>query len=142
VGQKKLQEFGDLFMGEIAEHLLSNARQIFADDSFTTPPARAPRMNETTRETLRHFRAGRTVEQIAQARMLATGTIYSHLASAVEAGEAIDLNQFLSANEQKAIRDAFKQFGYGNLSGVQEALGGKFEFGLLRLFRSVEQRGG
>ena len=37
VGDKKLREFGELFLGEIAAHLRTNARQIFADDSFTAP---------------------------------------------------------------------------------------------------------
>src|SRR5262249_33561480 len=37
VGQKKLQEFGEAFLGEIGEHLHSHPRQIFADDSFDSP---------------------------------------------------------------------------------------------------------
>jgi ATP-dependent DNA helicase RecQ len=31
VGEKKLKEFGDIFLAEIAEHLRANPRQIFAD---------------------------------------------------------------------------------------------------------------
>ena len=34
VGERKLREFGDVFLREIAAHLQSNPRQIFADDSF------------------------------------------------------------------------------------------------------------
>ena len=34
VGEKKLQEFGAVFLGEIGAHLQTNPRQIFADDSF------------------------------------------------------------------------------------------------------------
>ncbi len=34
VGEKKLREFGDVFLVEIAAHLQSRPRQIFADDSF------------------------------------------------------------------------------------------------------------
>jgi len=34
VGEKKLAEFGAIFLSEIAAHLQSNPRQIFADDSF------------------------------------------------------------------------------------------------------------
>jgi HRDC domain len=39
VGEKKLREFGELFLGEIASHLQGNPRQIFADDSFVEPAA-------------------------------------------------------------------------------------------------------
>ena len=38
VGEKKLQEYGAAFLGEIAAHLQTNPRQIFADDSFGGGP--------------------------------------------------------------------------------------------------------
>ena len=37
VGEKKLREFGEVFLTEIALHLLTSPRQIFADDSFVVP---------------------------------------------------------------------------------------------------------
>jgi ATP-dependent DNA helicase RecQ len=42
VGEKKLREFGDIFLGEIAAYLQANARQIFADDSFAAPAPSIP----------------------------------------------------------------------------------------------------
>jgi ATP-dependent DNA helicase RecQ len=38
VGEKKVREFGEAFLTEIALHLATNPRQIFADDSFVAPP--------------------------------------------------------------------------------------------------------
>jgi ATP-dependent DNA helicase RecQ len=40
VGEKKLCEFGDVFLAEIATHLQTQPRQIFADDSFAAPAGR------------------------------------------------------------------------------------------------------
>jgi ATP-dependent DNA helicase RecQ len=40
VGEKKRHEFGAVFLAEIADYLKTNARQIFADDSFATAGAR------------------------------------------------------------------------------------------------------
>jgi ATP-dependent DNA helicase RecQ len=40
VGEKKLREFGDAFLAEIAAHVGNNPRQIFADDSFAAPSGR------------------------------------------------------------------------------------------------------
>jgi len=37
VGEKKLREFGEVFLAEIATCLQTNPRQIFADDSFAAP---------------------------------------------------------------------------------------------------------
>jgi ATP-dependent DNA helicase RecQ len=40
VGEKKLREFGDAFLAEIAAHVENSPRQIFAADSFAAPPGR------------------------------------------------------------------------------------------------------
>jgi ATP-dependent DNA helicase RecQ len=134
VGERKLAEFGQIFLGEIAAFLQANPRQIFADESFQAPPPAKPRLNDTIRDTLRLFRAGQSVEDIARHRGLATSTIYGHLASAIEAGEPIELTQFFSTAEQERIAAAFAQCGFGNLTGVHQALGGKYDFGALRVF--------
>ena len=44
VGEKKLREFGAAFLADIADHLQTNPRQIFAEDSFAPPvlPLAAP----------------------------------------------------------------------------------------------------
>jgi len=136
VGERKLAEFGKIFLGEIASFLQTNPRQIFAEESFEPAPPPKPRMNDTVRDTLRLFRAGQSVNDIASRRKLVTSTIYGHLATAVEAGERIDLAQFFSAAEQEQIAAAFAKGGFGNLTGVHEMLGGKFDFGALRVFRA------
>jgi ATP-dependent DNA helicase RecQ len=140
VGEKKLHEFGAVFLAEIAAYLQTNARQIFADESFTAPPVRKSSLNDTARETLRRFRAGARAEDIAATRQLAVSTIYGHLATAVEAGEAIDLDQLASAAAQAEIAAAFARTGWGNLVGARELLGEKYDYGLLRVYRAA--RGG
>jgi ATP-dependent DNA helicase RecQ len=94
-------------------------------------------LNDTTRETLRRFRAGESVEQIAAARGFAASTIYGHLATAIEAGENIDVNELLDAEAREQIATAFKKFGFGNIGGARESLGNKFDYGLFRIFRAA-----
>jgi ATP-dependent DNA helicase RecQ len=67
VGEKKLREFGAVFLAEIAAHLQSHPRQIFADDSFTNSvaPMRS-KLTDTVVETLHFFRQGRSVEEISR----------------------------------------------------------------------------
>jgi ATP-dependent DNA helicase RecQ len=141
VGEKKLREFGEVFLNEIALHLATNPRQIFAEESFTAPPpVRKTSLNDTTRETLRRFRAGESVGQIAVKRQFAASTIYGHLATAIEAGENIDVNELLDAGAQEQIAAAFKKFGFGNIGGARESLGNKFDYGLLRIYRAANAR--
>jgi uncharacterized protein YpbB len=75
--------------------------------------------------------------------MLATSTISGHLAEAILVGEAIDLNQFLTPDEQREIAAAFQSLGFNSLSAVFESLGGRFDYDRLRLVRAAltAQRG-
>ena len=139
VGEKKLREFGTTFLGEIAAHLQTNPRQMFAADSFSAPAPQTARRSpgDSARETLRRFRSGHTVEQIARARAVTTGTILGHLAEGVERGETIELGRFLTADEQTKIAAAFDRNGFGNLTAVFESLGGAIDYGRLRIFRAA-----
>jgi ATP-dependent DNA helicase RecQ len=139
VGEKKLREFGDIFLGEIAAHLQTNARQIFADDSFTAPAAPPPRasLGDSARETLRRFRSGQTVEQIARERGVTTGTILGHIAEGIERGEPVDLERFFTAEEKQKVAAAFDRNGFGNLTAVFDSLGGAIDYGRLRIFRAA-----
>ncbi len=140
VGERKLAEFGMPFMAEIASFLECHPRQIFAEESFAIPAQAKPRLSDTVHDTLRLFRAGQTVAQIAARRALAMSTIYNHLATAIEAGEPFELAQFFSPPEQEQIAAAFAQCGFGNLTGTHGLLGGKFDYGALRVFRAVRGR--
>ena len=137
VGEKKLREFGEAFLEEIAAHLQSNPRQVFADEAFVVPFTQRSSLGDTARETLRRFRAGESVAQIATGRNLVVGTIYGHLATAIEAGEAIDLAQLMNDAAQREIAMAFKQTGWANIVGARELLGEKYDYGLLRVFRAA-----
>jgi ATP-dependent DNA helicase RecQ len=145
VGDRKLREFGATFLGAIAAHLQANPRQVFADDfpSSGTPPApvaRRSRLTDTVRETLHSFRQGRTVSEIAKNRGFKDSTVYSHLEAAMLAGEVIDVNALVSSTAQQEIATALKKYGFGNLVGVVESLGGKYGYGECRVVRAALQR--
>jgi len=70
-----------------------------------------------------------------------SGTIYAHLAAAIEAGESLDLNRLFSASEQEELAAAFARAGFGSLMRVHDLLGGRFEPGALRVFRAAQARG-
>jgi len=139
MGEKKLREFGPTFMAEIASHLRGNPRQIFADDSFTSPTRRGG-LNGTARETLELFRQGKTVPEIAQLRGLKESTIYTHLENALLAGEAVDTSRILDAGAREAIAKAFARFGPGNISGALEFLGEEYSYGQLKVYRAMTRR--
>jgi ATP-dependent DNA helicase RecQ len=144
VGEKKRIEFGEKFLAEVAEHLRTNARQIFADDSFQIlpPSVRRPQLGDTSGKLFVAFVPERTVTQIAHARSLAESTIYSHLATAIEAGHDLDVAALLSPEEQREIEAAFEKIGFDALSPVKDFFGERFDYGKLRICRAVLQRAG
>ena len=131
-------------MEEIAAHLRANPKQIYADESFTQKPFAPQRskLTETVVATLHYWRGGRTAEEIAHLRDVKPSTIYGHLADAVDAGETVDLNRVLTADQQTRAAKAFYQFGWGNITGALEALGPGFDYGQLKVFRAVKNREG
>ncbi len=144
VGEKKQREFGTTFMAEIATHLETNPRQMFADDSFAEPAVpilRRSRLTDTVRETLHFFRQGKSVAEIARIRGLRDGTIFSHLEEAMLAGEAIDVNTLVSAEAQCDIAAAFTKHGFGSLGLVVASLGGRYDYGQCRVVRAAMQLG-
>lgn len=140
VGDRKFAEFGQMFMGEIAQYLETYPRQAFASPKPepAARPVRSARLNDTTLETLRLFRAGRSVAEIADQRGFALSTIYGHLATAIEAGEPVDAGRFYTPEEAELMGAAFAKAGFGNISGVRDSLGGRFDYGLLRIFRAAQ----
>ncbi len=144
VGDKKLREFGEQFLGAITEHLQTNARQIFADDfrsgSGVAPVRTRSQLSDTARETLHFFQQGKTIPEIANIRSLKDGTISSHLEEAILVGENIDVDSLVSSAARTEIAAAFQKHGFGNLGGVVESLGGKYDYGQCRLVRAALQR--
>ena len=140
IGEKKRSEFGAIFLAEIAAHLQSHPRQMFAEEFIAPVPRARPRLNDTTHDTLARFRAGLEVPAIARARDMAASTIYSHLANAIEAGEDVDTSTLLTTAEHAQIAPVFVKLGVVSLSRVMEALGNKFDYGKLHISRALYLR--
>ncbi|HTV43060.1 MAG TPA: DNA helicase RecQ [Candidatus Sulfotelmatobacter sp.] len=140
IGEKKMREFGQVFLQEITAHLQTNPRQMFADDSFSAS-ATAPRrsLTGTVRDTLQFFRQGKSVPEIARMRGVTDGTIYGHLEQALLAGEKIDVNSLVPAGAQREIAAAFARHGFFSLGVIVESLGGKYGYGECKIMRGVLQ---
>ncbi len=134
VGRAKLAEYGALFTAEITEHLAGNERR-----QFEGAPAVAPRksLGGSEWESLRRFRDGQTPQEIAGERDLKASTVMGHLGRAAELGEDVDLLRLVPEDDEPAVAAAFEKLGWTNLTGVHELLGGRYEFGVLRIYRTV-----
>ncbi len=146
VGTKKLDEFGAQFMDAILKHLRENPRQVFADelDRFNGPPPKKTATG-TSRESWRLFAAGQAFADIARARGLSEQTVVKHVADAIEAGEPFDPAAHFTAAERAELAKAFDQLSDSALAPVKEALGHRYDYARLHLFRAhrrAQQRQG
>ncbi len=138
VGERKLCELGPAFMREIEEHLKSSPRVTFGQTEALTP-IRKP-LGDSEYETLRRFRAGQTVDDIARERGVKQTTVLGHLSAAADCGEELPLDVFVPLESQSEVAAAFEDLGWANLTGVHERLGGRYDYAALRIYRA--QRSG
>jgi len=137
VGEQKLKDFADGFLGEIKNYLATNSPRTFSGRPAPQRPKRRSRLNDSQRETLRRFRNGESVDDISLARGFVRSTIFGHLAAAIESGESLELDRFFTAAQREEIASAFRKVSEGKLADVRSLLDAKFDDGELRIFRAL-----
>src|SRR5205823_10028 len=100
VGEQKLKDFAEPFLSEIKGYLATNPRREFTDVVDPSTPLRTGSqqrrfgLNDSQSETLRRFRKGESVDQIARARGFVRSTIYGHLVVGVERRKIVERDRF------------------------------------------------
>jgi ATP-dependent DNA helicase RecQ len=140
VGEQKLKDFADVFLGEIKNYLAANPRRTFSSSAEPLRPSRHTRLNDSQRETLRRFRSGESVDDISRARGFVRSTIYDHLEAAIKLGESIKPDRFFTGAQREEIASAFRKTPDGKLADVRSLLGGKYDYGELRIFCALAAR--
>jgi ATP-dependent DNA helicase RecQ len=138
VGEQKLKDFSEPFLSEIRAYLASNDRATFADNANPLPSRRRVGLNDSQSETLRRFRGGETVDEIARARGFVRSTIYGHLLAAIESGKLPHSpERFFTPAQEKEIATVFGRVPDGSLIDIAAILGNAYDIGLLRIFRAM-----
>lgn len=92
VGQRKLEVYGERFIEEIK--------------SFVEAQNSTSKKGNTAKTTYELYKAGLSVEDIAERRGLTPTTIYSHFAKLYQDGEEIDVYQFITKEEVAKVLKA------------------------------------
>lgn len=86
-------------------------------------------------QTFVYIKAGKSVAEIAEIRLLSEGTIFSHISQLIKA-EKIELHEVMSAGRIKEIKEAFSGFEGDSLTPVKEKYGDEFSWDELRLYKT------
>jgi ATP-dependent DNA helicase RecQ len=98
VGERKLQLYGDAFVGAIRQFVLekTNEGQRVTGSTYLV--------------SWEMYRQGKSIEDIATERNISPTTVISHLATMYERGELVDLNQWVSADELDILKGSLGLF--------------------------------
>jgi ATP-dependent DNA helicase RecQ len=147
VGSRKLAAYGERFVRAIDR--FCDAHGLSAAPPLPQPvweherrQGVAPAKTSTMLETLRLYHAGMSIEQMATARQLTQDAIVTHLRKLIEAGEPIEVSDFVPDDHYRRIADAFAEVGFAALTPVKEIVGDDISYAEIRLVRAALQRNG
>ena len=134
VGEMKYQQYGEIFIREIASFLK------------TVPGVSSASLGINTYEfTFKLYQEGNTVEEIAEIRGLNTGTIISHLSKMYEEGKPINPWAFINQSEYQEIIRAAKAVGVKKGDGMKplfEAMDMKYGYDKIKVAFAIFEKEG
>ncbi|UKM66397.1 helix-turn-helix domain-containing protein [Flavobacteriaceae bacterium GSB9] len=132
MGKTRVKKYGsnilEVIRGYCEEHNIEVSGEI---ELFKVPKTKRKK-GDTKKESLRMFKSGKSIQDIADERELNENTIFGHLASFVHAGE-IKVTDLMSAEHYDELKTAIPQISFENLSDLKHQLGDKYSYGELRL---------
>lgn len=146
VGDAKMERYGAQFLSVIVDYCTQHKLDSRMDQKTTMrkPKNRSKRDakgDDTFTISLKMFRSGRSIEEIATARNLALSTIEGHLARFIATGE-VELNEVVAEHKIETIRTALIELNSENAIGpVKERLGENYSYGEIRAVAADFERG-
>ncbi len=121
VSERKLQLYGDAFLGAIRRFVLEKTQ---AGERLT---------GSTQFISYDLFKRGHLVEEIAEIRNLSGLTVIGHIATMYERGETIDLSQWVSLEQCDLIQGALPMFEEPyQMKAIHEHFGERFNYDQIR----------
>ncbi|KAF1073701.1 DNA helicase RecQ [Methanogenium sp. MK-MG] len=120
VGAAKLERFGRSFMAALR------------------PVENVP--DGSAAETLRLYRAGCTMTEIAERRSLTPDICGAHIAAAIDNGEPVEIDDLVPPHRQATIREAAAREGTQDLRRLKTILGERFSYTDIRLTCAVDRQ--
>ncbi len=133
VGEKKMQQYGEVFLAVIQEYCVQNG---------ITPgrPAPAPRRKKTPEglsdkilEYHSKHRAGMSTDAIAGAMGVQPSTVISNLLRCAGHGHELDYSRLIPGGQEGPVLQAIKSKGYNLLKPIKEALPDYVSYDTIRL---------
>ena len=130
IGRKKIQQFGSEILDIIIEYRIDNGietPQLTIEDT----PSKKTKKVDSKKVSYELLKAGRSIEEIASERSMATSTIEGHLAHYIGTGD-IDISRLLSQDKIDMISNFFINNKTRLLGSAKVELGEKVTYSELK----------
>ncbi|KAM3091506.1 DNA helicase RecQ [Phormidesmis sp. 146-35] len=148
VGDRKLSQYGDVFLTEIRDFRSENGLSIQAE-TFSAPAASPPPPTPSTPSneasytqlyTLELHHKGIKPADIAEQRNIRLSTVTTHLAELLEMGYLVELDQLVASDRKTRILKAIEKVGDDSLTQLRDYLGEVYGYDEIRLVRAWWRR--
>lgn len=143
VGEAKLNRYGNLFIGKIAEYMGENPHIVpplakGGEGGFSGEVSRRieKKTGETVEETYKLVKNGLSLEEVAKERNLAPSTIAAHIEKLIQKGKNIDIDRFVEPAKRRKIEELFLASQLAALGPVVENGNGEITYEEARIVRA------
>lgn len=133
VGERKLEKYGEQFMGIIRDYVAENSIKITEDTSPGHAKFEHKLKVDTKMVTYELFSAGKSIDKIMEERGLTRETIEGHLIECLKQGLEVDYSKFFPVHLETRIVQVIKDKGTEKLKPIKEALPNEVTYAAIKL---------
>lgn len=132
MGKVRVEKYGNEILKVIHVYCNENNIEISTESTFFEAEKPKKKRGDTKKESLELFKAGKSIDQIADERELNPNTIIGHLAHFIPTGE-VKITDLISEVHYKELKELIPKHKFENLSDLKHQLDDKYTYGELRL---------
>lgn len=132
MGKTRVEKYGVAILKVIKDFCDENDIETFNDVDIFDVEKPKRKKGDTKKESLKLFKSGKSIHNIASERELNENTIFGHLASFLPSGE-VTITDLMSKEYYEELKETIPKKTFENLSDLKQQLNEKYSYGELRL---------
>jgi ATP-dependent exoDNAse (exonuclease V) alpha subunit len=132
MGKVRVEKYGSAILKVIKDFCNENDIEYNESQELFEPKKKKVKKIDTKIQSFNLFKAGKSIEDIADERELNVNTIFGHLASFIPSGK-IKITDLMSIEHFNELEEIIPKHRFENLSDLKHQLDDKYTYGELRL---------
>ncbi|UMB54797.1 helix-turn-helix domain-containing protein [Lutibacter sp. A64] len=131
-GKIRIKKYGEAILKVITDYWIENDIEVVKDNMFFEEKPLRKKKGSSKKISLKLFKSGKTIEEIAEERGLSSETITTHLASFIPSKE-VEITDLISKSHYKELKELIPTMTFENLSDLKHQIDDKYSYTDLRL---------